>query len=211
MMANTNKQIVVIGNVGTGKSTLTDLLAKRMPAKKVPADSLFETNPFFPLAVQDRARWSLTSDLWFLYERVKIARNMNDYLAEGHVVVDSGLPMSYVYSHSRIGSGYFTRDEWNLYRTLYAELASDLGKPDVIVYLKGPVGFLRERVEKRGREFEIRFHTIDYLNSLAESLETLASALREDGLRMIEMDVTQVDFVGSETDLADLVQSVQGK
>src|SRR3989344_2862847 len=107
---NRYKLITIIGNIGVGKSTLTGALEREMPAQRVPADSLFKINPFFPLTLNDRARWSLTSDLWFLYERVKAEREIPGFLKTAHVVVDSGLPMSWVYARSRVGSGYFTHD-----------------------------------------------------------------------------------------------------
>lgn len=49
-----SKLITIIGNIGVGKSTLTDLLERYLKAKKVPADSLYQVNPFFPLVVGDR-------------------------------------------------------------------------------------------------------------------------------------------------------------
>ena len=51
------KLVVIIGNVGSGKSTVSKMLAKKLGAKLVPADKFFEINPFFPLALEDRKRW----------------------------------------------------------------------------------------------------------------------------------------------------------
>lgn len=189
------KQIVIIGNVGAGKSTLTDLLVERLPAKQVPADSLFKTNPFFPLAVSDRSRWSLTSDLWFLYERVKLARQTAKILEKQHVVVDSGLPMSFVYSHSRIGSGYFTADEWNFYKAIYDELTSTIAPPELVIYLKASMNSLEKRIKKRGREYELKFFTREYLAALEESLEVLIDELYRRQIRVMEINGEKGDFL----------------
>lgn len=172
-----NKLVVIIGNVATGKSTLCKLLAKRMPAKLVPADKFFEINPFFPLAVEDRKRWSLASDLWFLKVRVKMARETLELVRKTDVVVDSGVYMSFVYAHSRLKSGYFTKDEWKLYSEYYDELTQGLRLADMVVYLKAPIKTLRERIMIRGREFEVKGHSEEYLQCLDESLEELVELI----------------------------------
>lgn len=203
-----HKFVTIIGNVGTGKSTLTDLVADAFPASKVPADSLFKINPFFPLAVQDRARWSLTSDMWFLLERVKMTREIPALLKISNVVVDSGLPMSYVYAHSRIGTGYFTNDEWKLYEELYNELFTNECLPDVVVYLHAPAEFLLERIQQRGREFEMKTYTAEYLDVLQHSIGLLVRRLKKHDILVITIDVTKTDFVGDEQAFKALIEKV---
>lgn len=166
-----NKLITVIGNVGSGKSTLTRLLAKKLSATIVPADELYKINPFFPLAVKDRKRWSLASDLWFLRERVNLAKKYPQYLLKKNVVVDSGIPMSWVYANSRLKSGFFTRDEWNLYKNYYRVATANIRPPDIVIFLKAKVPFLMERIRKRGRSFEIKYFDQKYLASLEQSIE----------------------------------------
>lgn len=184
-----HKLIVVIGNVGSGKSTLCQALAEKLPAKLVPADELYKTNPFFSLTVGDRKRWSLTSDLWFLVERVKLAREAEEMLEKSDVVVDSGIPMSQVYAHSRLGHGYFTSDEWELYRECYGEFTKGLRQPDVVINLKADTKFLRKRIEKRGREFEVVNHSLEYLGGLEKSLEKVVGELKEVGVVVNEFEV----------------------
>lgn len=194
MRKSPHKLIVVIGNIATGKTTLTDLLARQLPARKVKADDLYTINPFFPLAVKDRAKWSLASDLWFLYERMKLVRPIRRYLQETHVVVDSGLLMSCVYAHSRLESGYFTNDEWEMYQTMYDELTKGLAKPNLVVHLQASIETLRKRIKKRGRKFEIKHHTRDYLTSLSNSLRVMERKFEKQGMRTIPIDVEKNDF-----------------
>ena len=166
-----DKLITVIGNVGSGKSTVCELLAKKLHAKLIPADEFYKTNPFFPLALQDRKRWSLASDLWFLKERVKLLSKLNSGLNDKNIIIDSGIVMSYVYAHSRIKSGYFTDEEWSLYQEIYTFLTKNISNQGIIIYLKAPVNFLLKRIKERGREFEIKNHSKDYLTSLQSSLD----------------------------------------
>jgi deoxyadenosine/deoxycytidine kinase len=188
------KHIVVVGNVATGKSTMSALWAKRLSCQHVEADEFYKTNPFFPLAIEDRRRWSLVTDLWFLYERVKLARLTKGYLRHRPVIVDSGLPMSWVYAHSRLSSGFSTIDEWELYLNLYKEMVVEELMPDLVVYLKAEVPFLRQRIIKRGREFELAFHSEEYLESLAASLEVLVNDLKKSNIQVVEYQVDDQEF-----------------
>lgn len=202
------KLVTVIGNIGVGKSTLTDLLTKHLPAKQVPADSLFKVNPFFPLAVNDRARWSLTSDIWFLKERIKIAQTIPEKLKKSHVVVDSGLPMSFVYANSRVDSGYFTDEEWKLYKEIHDALVTTASFPGIVIYLKAPVPFILKRIEERGREFELRYYTGEYLDRLAKSLVKERKQLKARRVKVIDIDATRHDFVNDEKDLQAIIKAI---
>lgn len=206
-----HKTIVIIGNVGTGKSTWCEALAREMGAELVPADKFFELNPFFPLAVEDRERWSLTSDLWFLKERVKMARESVGLVEKADMVVDSGVYMSLVYAHSRLRSGFFSQDEWELYLSYYRELTRGLKLADTVVYLKAPVKVLRERIVKRGREFEIKGHSVEYLESLEKSLEVMVGQIREEKVRVVEVDTVRVNVEEDKKAVNEVLVELGGK
>lgn len=203
-----NRFITVIGNIASGKSTLTRLMCQKLQAKSIPADSLFRVNPFFPLALNDRPRWSLASDLWFFYERLKLERKIPRELKKHHVVVDSGLPMSFVYARSRLISGYLTKNEWKLYKSIHDELLPTASFPDLIIYLKTPVEIILKRIRQRRRKFELKHYTAKYLRGLEESLEMVVKKLKKRKIKIIEIDTTQIDFIHSETDLSQLIGEV---
>ena len=206
-MKKRNKLVIVIGNVGVGKTTLTDLLAKQLPAKKIAAD-LYKQNPFFDLAVKNRRRWSLASDIWFLYKRVERMRKAVDWLNKRHVVVDSGLPMSLVYSRSRIECGHFIREEWELYEQINSEFSSNLKKPDVVVVLESPVDLLRQRIVGRNRDFEIKKYKIGYLKTLSKNISLVAKKLKKEKIKIIKVNIKQFDFISNKKDLNNLIKEI---
>ena len=203
-----NKFITVIGNVASGKSTVTRLLTKKMKARQIPADSLFKVNPFFPLALNDRPRWSLASDLWFFYERLKLERKIPRQLKKNYVVVDSGLPMSFVYARSRLISGYLTRNEWELYKSINDELLPTALFPDLIIYLKAPVQTILKRIKRRRRKFELKHYSAKYLLGLEESLEIVIKKLIKHKVKIIPIDISKIDFIHNQTDLNHLITEV---
>ena len=193
-MMRKHKLIVIIGNVGSGKTTLTHRLARLLGAKEIKADMLYLTNPFFPLAVKDRPRWSLASDLWFLYERVEIMNRNIRYLKKQTLLIDSGLPMSWVYSHSRIQSGYYNKHEWLLYHSMSDVTTAKSPTPDLIIHLHGRIPFLLDRIQSRGREFEKKYHTAAYLSSLDYSLKVYKTYCRRKNIKVISIDVEKNDL-----------------
>jgi deoxyadenosine/deoxycytidine kinase len=205
---SSHKFITVIGNIASGKSTLTRLMGKKIKAKQIPADSLFRVNPFFPLALSDRPRWSLASDMWFFYERLKLERKIPRQLRDNHVIVDSGLPMSFVYARSRLISGYLTKNEWKLYKAIHDELLPTAKFPDTIIYLQTPVDTILKRIKRRRRQFELKHYSAKYLRGLEQSLEMVVKKLAKRKVRIIAIDTTQIDFIHNENDLDQLIKEV---
>lgn len=112
---NHYKLVTFIGNVCTGKSSVSANIAKNLNAKLIRIPELYKQNPFFYLTLEDMQRWAFASDLWFLAERARLAQEYTNLVEQYHIVVDSGLAMSRVYTHLRLDYGYFTQGEWELY------------------------------------------------------------------------------------------------
>jgi len=189
-----NTLITVIGNVGSGKSTAIELLAKKMSATVVPADEFYTVSPFLPLELEDRPRWSLTGDLWFLMERVKLAQTIPALLEKTNVLVDSGVIMNLVYAHSRLSLGYVTEAEWQLYKEVHEALCALLTPSDKVVYLTASTEVLLKRIAIRGREFE-KSYTAEYLETLESSLKTVTEEYLGSQTQVITFDTGKHDIV----------------
>lgn len=195
---NKHPFITIIGNIGSGKSTVSRLLAERMNAQLVQADEFYKVNPFFPETVVNRSRWSLASDIWFLMKRVEMAKDIETVLPSRAVVQDSGLPMSWVYANSRLDSGHMNRNEAELYNMLYTSLTANTPTEDILVYLNMPVPVLQERIKLRNRDFELKYHSPTYLDELAKSLGQQVERMKRSGISVLEYRQT--------TDLSQLIE-----
>lgn len=171
--------ITVIGNIASGKSTVAKFLADNLGAKFIAADELYKTNPFFKDTLRDRKRWSLASDLWFLVKRAELAEEFSDTLKKEIIVQDSGLLMSWAYANSRLRSLYMNENEISLYNMLFLRLTNTLPKENIVIYLRLPSPILLERIKKRARDFELQFHTPEYLSNISKSLDDLVEKIQE--------------------------------
>lgn len=123
-----------------------------------------------------------------------MTRESERFLQTSHVLIDSGLLMSLVYASSRLGHGYFTENEWQLYEVYYNLITQTLRSPDIVIYLAAPVDFLRQRIIERGREFEIKHHSVEYLAGLAEGLNYVEGKLTQSQVPILKYQVDMPTF-----------------
>lgn len=201
--------ITVIGNIASGKSTVAKFLADNLKAKFIAADELYKTNPFFKDTLKDRKRWSLASDLWFLVKRAELAEGFAESLNKEIVVQDSGLLMSWVYADSRLRSLYMDENEMSLYNILFLRLTNTLPKENLVVYLRLPASILLERIRKRARDFELQFHTPEYLNNISKSLDDLIKKIQKKTNVLIFDKENWCDIISIEEDRERLLNRVK--
>jgi deoxyadenosine/deoxycytidine kinase len=180
--------VTVIGNIGSGKTTLTPLMAKKLQAKTVMADNLFQTvDPFRELYLNDIKRWALANELWLTLERVVLVKKYLRQHKGEKLVVDSGLLMSWAYTHGHYLAGVITKDEWQLYRRLFDRIAMSLFTSSVVVALECSVETLMKRIKKRGRKFELTFYNPVYLSRIDRGLDKLKDKLKRKGIKVVSI------------------------
>ena len=183
-----SRMITVIGNIGSGKTTLTPVIAKKLKAKTVMADNLFQTvDPFRELYLKDLKRWALANELWLTLERVILVKKYLKKHQGQKLVVDSGLLMSWAYTHGHFLSGIMTKDEWQLYRRLFDRVAISLFASSVVVALECSVETLMKRIKKRGRQFELEYYNPVYLSRIDKGLEKLKEKLKRKGIKVVSI------------------------
>ena len=161
------KFIVVAGNIGVGKTSLVNLLSK-----KINWDPFFEPvaqNPYISDFYADMKTWAFHSQLYFLVHRMK----MHQQIAQlsGSVIQDRSIyEDAEIFARNLFEQGYFTNRDFETYCDLYNTLLSFLPAPDLVIYLRASVPVLLKRINLRQREYEqgIRDEYLLRLNYLYE-------------------------------------------
>ncbi|MGB1251136.1 MAG: deoxynucleoside kinase [Candidatus Promineifilaceae bacterium] len=154
--------ITVAGNIGVGKSTLTQLLADRMGW-----DPVFEAvaeNPYLADFYADMPRWAFHSQVFFLSRRLQqhhaLLIRPNSAIQDRSVYEDAN-----IFARNLHEQGAMSKRDWQSYRDLYETLTTILTPPHLVIYLKASVPTLRKRIAQRGRDYEQAI-AVDYLERL---------------------------------------------
>lgn len=209
MPSTTSKKIItIIGNIGSGKSTALPLIAKHLDAQTIQADDLFQTtDPFAQSYLEDMSRWALANELWLTMNRVKLITAELAKSKKKLSIIDSGLLMSWVYTHSHYVAGRISAAEWDLYRELYEDYSSDLLTNSAVIFLDYSIPTLLKRITKRGREYELEFYTKQYLEELQEGLEAVKAILKKKKITVVTIAEKVVpDFEENKKDTQKLLQ-----
>ncbi len=191
----TYPNIVIMGNVASGKSTLLEEINNDPQIKTIAADELYQDNPFFKGdKFQDPKRWSFTSNTWFLLEKLKILSDIAKLTKFSPVLVDSGFEMSYVYGYFCLLMNYYSQEEFDLFEKLFFELSSSIMKPTYIVRLMTPIPLLLERIRRRGRQYEIEAYSLTYLMNLEAALDYTEGVFPQH-TPVIQLDSTEDNHV----------------
>jgi deoxyadenosine/deoxycytidine kinase len=156
------RYVVVEGPIGAGKTSLARVLAERTGAQALLEDP--DSNPFLPGFYQDRGRYALPTQLYFLFQRATQVRALSQPdLFSGVTVADFMIDKDMLFARLTLND-----DEFALYRQVYAQLQPSAPAPDLVVYLQASAETLVERVRRRGVDYE-RGIPDEYLVRLAEN------------------------------------------
>ncbi len=145
------KYIVVAGNMGSGKSSLTKFLCDHFSIR--PFFEPNDLNPFLPLFFKDMKRWAFHSQMHFLTHKFRIHRELDSF--PGTVIQDRSIyEDAEVFAHNLYRQGCMSREEYATYRDLYEAMLGAINPPDLLLYLECPINVLKKRIKGRGRSME---------------------------------------------------------
>ncbi|MBI3044002.1 MAG: deoxynucleoside kinase [Betaproteobacteria bacterium] len=156
------RYIVVEGPIGAGKTSLARLLSERTGGTALLEDP--DANPFLPGFYQDRARYALPAQLYFLFQRAQQVRKLSQSdLFTGVTIADFMMDKDALFARLTLND-----DEFALYGRVHEQLKPRTPVPDLVVYLQASPETLIERVQRRGVAYE-RDIPDEYLVRLAEA------------------------------------------
>ena len=154
--------IAVAGNIGSGKSTLTQLLARHYgwEARYEAVDH----NPYLEDYYHDIYRWSFNLEVYFLKERF---RDLLDIANADHTIIQDRTIYEgvYVFMENNKAMGHLSDRDYETYIELFEQMMSVVKLPDLMIYLRASVPHLVGNIQKRGREYEQSIQ-LEYLQNL---------------------------------------------
>lgn len=186
------KYIVIEGNIGSGKTSLSKRMADALDSKLVLEE--FSDNPFLPKFYKDQKRYAFPLELSFLAERYhQLKEELNSYdLFKKTIVSDYYFSKSLLFAKITL-----PEDEFELYQKLFSIIYSNLPKPDLYIFLYTDIDRLLNNIQSRGRSYEqdikpeylekIRSEYVDFLN-------------KQSDFPVLLIDNSNIDFVKNESD-----------
>lgn len=192
--------VVIEGNIGAGKTSLATLLGQEYSAKLIL--ERFAENPFLPKFYEDRERYAFPVEMSFLTDRYnQLKRELQvKNLFSPFIIADYYFMKCLIFSRNTLAP-----DEYNLYSQLFHIINPTLPKPDLYVYLHLEPDRLLWNIENRGREYE-RSITAEYLHGIQDGYFEFFRQHPE--MRILVIDMHNVDFVKNDADYRDLVQLI---
>jgi deoxyadenosine/deoxycytidine kinase len=195
--------VAVAGNIGVGKSSLTQLLSAKLGWQ--PFFEAVDENPYLADFYADMTRWSFHSQVYFLSRRLQHHRKLLDH--PSHVIQDRSIyEDAEIFARNLHRQGRLSERDYRCYRDLYEGICGFLPPPSLLIYLQAPVGALAERIAMRGRDYE-RQISIDYLAQLNQLYDEWAAAWKL--CPLLTIPTADLDFVHHPADLNKIVDDVQ--
>lgn len=195
--------LAVSGNIGSGKTTLTEKLAKHYGWKA--EFEAVDNNPYLPDFYEDMKRWAFHLQVYFLnsrYNQIRKIQDGNQNTIQDRTIYED----AYIFAANLYKSKLLTeRDYWN-YRSLFDSMIQHVKAPDLLIYLKADIPKLVGQIEKRGRSYETAMR-IDYLKNLNQHYEDWIAGYQEGKLLII--DVNDLDFVERSEDFSFIVEKIE--
>ncbi len=204
-MIDQNMHIAVAGNIGAGKTTLTEMLAKHYHWQ--PEYESVEDNPYLEDFYGDMHKWAYHLQIFFLnsrFEQIHKVRTGNKTVIQDRTIYED----AYIFAKSLHKQGFFQDRDYKNYRALFDSMIRFVEPPDLLIYLKSDISKLVHNIEVRGRNYENQIR-IDYLKGLNQHYEDWIDGYDEGKLLII--DVTNKDFLHNPEDFSDIVLKIDAE
>lgn len=197
--------IAISGNIGSGKTTLTELLAKHYNWQSHFED--VDENPYLNDFYNDMQRWSFNLQVYFLNSRftqvMEIRKNKKTVIQDRTIYEDA-----YIFAPNLHAMGLMTTRDFENYFSLFTLMDTFVQPPDLLIYLRATVPTLVKQIQKRGRDYEEGIR-LDYLKRLNERYEAWISTY--DKGKLLIIDVDENNFSETAEDLGLIINKIDGE
>ena len=198
----TTVHIVIAGNIGSGKTTLTTLLARHYGWK--PQFEAVDYNPYLDDYYKDIPRWSFALEVYFLKQRFKDILEIGK--SNQSVIQDRSIFEGvYVFTANNHAMGYLDDRDFECYMDLFDSMMAAVRVPDLMIYLKASIPHLVANIQKRGRDYEQQIQ-LDYLKNLNQLYDDFIYNNYKG--KVLTVDVDNLDFLHRKADLAKIIQLI---
>jgi len=199
------KHIAVAGNIGAGKTTLTEALSKHY--KWIPQFEDVANNPYLNDFYEDMPRWSFNLQIYFLNSRLnqllEIERGTETIIQDRTIYEDAN-----IFAPNLHDMGLMSKRDFDNYYQFFQTLRSMVKPPDLLIYLQASVPTLVGQIQKRGREFEENIR-LDYLKKLNEYYNKWIEGYQEGPLLIINVDHNK--FAEKSEDMGEIINKVDAQ
>ena len=200
---NTEKlHIAVAGNIGCGKTTLTQMLSEHYGW--IPQFEAVKNNPYLQDYYSNINRWSFNMEVFFLKERFRNILQIKD--SDKTVIQDRTIYEGvHVFVANNYRLGHLSDRDYEAYMELFGLMTDMVSYPDLMIYLRSSIPHLVANIQKRGRDYEQSIQ-IDYLKGLNDLYEDFIYNKYEGKVLTVEVD--NMDYLHNKQDFAHITQKI---
>jgi deoxyadenosine/deoxycytidine kinase len=199
------KHIAVAGNIGAGKTTLTEMLSKHY--RWIPHFEDVDQNPYLFDFYEDMPRWSFNLQIYFLNSRLtqllEISRGTETVIQDRTIYEDAN-----IFAPNLHEMGLMSKRDYENYYDFFQTLRQMVQPPDLLIYLQASVPTLVGQIQKRGREYEENIR-LDYLKRLNEYYNKWIETYKEGPLLIVNVDKNK--FAEHEEDFGYIIQKIDSQ
>lgn len=197
--------IAIAGNIGSGKTTLTKMLARHYDWE--PRFESVARNPYLSDYYKDISRWSFNLEVFFLKERFKDILDIAQ--AEKTIIQDRTIFEGvHVFTVNNYEQGNLSRRDFETYMELFDQLMSIVRLPDLMIYLRASVPHLVQNIQRRGRDYEQGMQ-IEYLQGINERYDDFIFNKYKG--RVLVVDVDEIDYEHNPADFEAITSRIDAE